>query len=494
MLQNVQADFNETNVNSDAYVKNKPVIPDITDYLCLTAQASNSTVKLVKVRDPYTVTLEYSVDRQNWTEYSFGTTITLANRGDYVCFRGDNPNGFNKSRYQGDERFYNFVMTGTIVASGNIMSLISKQCKDLSLVSYEFYGLFKGCTSLVEAPELPATTLANGCYSGMFNGCTSLKKVPDFVVTDLVDSCFSGMFSGCTSLTEAPELPATTLANSCYSGMFNGCTSLKKAPKLPATTLTQFCYTSMFNGCTSLVEAPELPATTLINGCYQEMFRNCTSLVEAPELPAMTLAGHCCAYMFGSCTSLKYAPELPATTTPDFCYQNMFEYCTSLQYLKVGFSSWNTGAYHWLSNVPATGLFVCPVALDTTTRDDSHVPSGWSVTNGANNASSDTTSEVDASSVSNYTVCVGTKQTGVVTVDSALTLNALPNESTEIAYAEIVLDISTGATVTAGSNITFVDTLTENKRNICVCRWSDGVCKLYVTLTEDLSTSSSAGN
>jgi hypothetical protein len=34
------------------------------------------------------------------------------------------------------------------------------------------------------------------------------------------------MFSGCTSLTTAPELPATTLVDSCYTQMFYGCTKL----------------------------------------------------------------------------------------------------------------------------------------------------------------------------------------------------------------------------------------------------------------------------
>ena len=34
------------------------------------------------------------------------------------------------------------------------------------------------------------------------------------------------MFTGCTSLTQAPELPATTLANACYWSMFYNCTSL----------------------------------------------------------------------------------------------------------------------------------------------------------------------------------------------------------------------------------------------------------------------------
>ena len=60
------------------------------------------------------------------------------------------------------------------------------------------------------------------------------------------------MFNGCTSLTTAPELPATTLAESCYSSMFIDCTSLTTVPELPATTLANDCYHSMFYGCSNL--------------------------------------------------------------------------------------------------------------------------------------------------------------------------------------------------------------------------------------------------
>jgi hypothetical protein len=62
------------------------------------------------------------------------------------------------------------------------------------------------------------------------------------------------MFSGCTSLTQAPELPATTLADYCYYEMFKGCTRLTQAPELPATTLANCCYNFMFSGCTNLSE------------------------------------------------------------------------------------------------------------------------------------------------------------------------------------------------------------------------------------------------
>jgi hypothetical protein len=37
--------------------------------------------------------------------------------------------------------------------------------------------MFKYCTSLTAAPELPATTLTNSCYYAMFDGCSSLNYV-----------------------------------------------------------------------------------------------------------------------------------------------------------------------------------------------------------------------------------------------------------------------------------------------------------------------------
>ena len=86
------------------------------------------------------------------------------------------------------------------------------------------------------------------------------------------------MFRECSNLTTAPSLPATTLADYCYSAMFEDCTSLTTAPSLPATTLANYCYFYMFKGCTSLTTAPSLPATTLARSCYRAMFLVCSSL------------------------------------------------------------------------------------------------------------------------------------------------------------------------------------------------------------------------
>jgi len=37
--------------------------------------------------------------------------------------------------------------------------------------------MFENCTSLISAPELPATTLESGCYNQMFRSCTNLNYI-----------------------------------------------------------------------------------------------------------------------------------------------------------------------------------------------------------------------------------------------------------------------------------------------------------------------------
>ena len=62
--------------------------------------------------------------------------------------------------------------------------------------------MFYNCTSLKEAPELPATTLVENSYFGMFSGCTSLTSFNfgnQSVFADSANS-ISYMFSNCSKL------------------------------------------------------------------------------------------------------------------------------------------------------------------------------------------------------------------------------------------------------------------------------------------------------
>ena len=433
---------------------------DTTDHLCFTAAQANSTVRLDKNGNPPTISLECSTDKQNWTEYTWsgntGATITLANVGDSVWWRGD-----NTTLATDNGNYHRFEISGSIGATGNVMSLLDKQCNKNAVPEYCFSNLFHYLPHLNKAPKLPAKTLAKYCYNDMFSGCSSLTEAPELPATALDDYCYQNMFGGCRSLTEAPELPATALALGCYKGMFGGCSSLTRAPELPATALAESCYYNMLGGCSSLTKAPELPATVLANSCYQNMFAGCPSLTKAPELPATALA--------------------------ESCYRDMFYGCKALKKVKVGFYDWKSdinATLSWLTNVPSGGVFECPSVLDCSTRDASHIPAGWTIVR--TDSPKSITSPTTASSEATYEVSPNTQSVPVVTVASALTLKVKAIDTMSIAYAEVVLDVATGATVTAGTNLTLVDAPTAGKRNICVVRWSNGVAKLYVTIVEDL--------
>ena len=294
--------------------------------------SGSTSISLTKVGSPNAISLEYKVDDGEWKSYTVGEVIDLTH-GQEVSFRAGASG--NSSFSQTGADYYTFSIIGTgsgkneIAASGNIMSLLSNEEKLTIPCPYCFYSLFSGCSILTTAPELPATSLAEGCYCNMFYS-TSLTSAPELPATTLSQSCYSEMFFRCSSLTTAPKLPATTLAEGCYRNMFYGCTSLTTAPVLPATTLADRCYLSMFYQCTNLTIAPELPATTLAESCYMKMFLGCRSLTAAPELPATSLADNCYGGMFYNCRSLTAAPELPAKTLANNCYASMFEGCILL--------------------------------------------------------------------------------------------------------------------------------------------------------------------
>ena len=271
--------------------------------------------------------LYYSMDANNWEQWDYSELSFSAGSPLYIC--GDNPNGF--STYY--DKYSAFSLSGNLFSvSGSVMSLLNHEGDLTSIPSnYCFYRLFSGCSTLMSAPDLPATSLKNSCYQEMFGDCSGLTVLPGLPATSLAQACYYSMFLNCSGVTAAPALPATSIPNYSYRSMFAGCTSLTTAPELSATSFSGFeCYEEMFKGCTSLESAPELPATLLTNACYAFMFEGCTSLITAPALPATQLTNRCYEGMFKDCTSLTAAPELPATAFSGAPYKNMFMGCTSL--------------------------------------------------------------------------------------------------------------------------------------------------------------------
>ena len=314
-------------IESDAGTSDDSQKPNPDESLCLTFVSSGeSTITLIKIGDPSLITLEYSTNGSIWNPYTIGDSISLLD-GEKLMFRagkdGNDYFSLNSSHY------YNFKISGSVAAKGNIMSLLDRSCHKKIVPSHAFNSLFKYCEALTSAPTLSATKLGNNCYYCMFRGCTSL--------------------------TEAPALPAKVMAKVCYSGMFWGCTSLMKAPELPAMELAEYCYAGMFRDCTSLTEAPELSATELASSCYGSMFKGCTSLTKAPVLPATELARA--------------------------CYSGMFQGCMILNYVKALFTDEPSKetTREWLLGVSPTGTFVKSKDATWDVRGENGIPDGWTV-------------------------------------------------------------------------------------------------------------------
>ena len=242
------------------------------DALCFTNMNENgaSTISLNKIGELQT---DYEYYKNGyWEPYNISDAITLENNGDKVYFRG------SRSQ-QSTGNYIHFDLTGKLSVGGNINSLLSpdesvyKNIDDYTTFEtangQTFYSLFSWQSALVDASLLKLST------------------------NKLVPNCYRKMFSECTSLTQAPDLPATTLSANCYDSMFYGCTSLTQAPELHATTLAECCYISMFECCTNLTQAPELPATTLARSCYYAMFSDCTSLNYIKCLATDISASNC---------------------------------------------------------------------------------------------------------------------------------------------------------------------------------------------------------
>lgn len=179
-----------------------------------------------------TIEVFRSIDTVNWT--SMGTTDTTAitatiPAGGRLYLKAvTNRWCINSSGYHSNR----IAASGSHSVGGNIMSLIfgDNYMTGTTISTYAFRSLFDGDTALADASQLllPVNRLASECYAYMFRGCTSLAAAPELPAMTLSVGCYNRMFVSCTSLATAPELPAKKLYTSSYDGMFVNCTSLNR--------------------------------------------------------------------------------------------------------------------------------------------------------------------------------------------------------------------------------------------------------------------------
>ena len=232
-------------------------VPEVKEPPYLTFKADSEQTLTMRTVNTYTLheSLQYSVGGGEWKQLQAETAISFGGTAGDLRMRGKSVGGMGI--YNNLEAQFAIIGFGNsevkVACTGDIRTLVDYESYSTADTSRAcFYCLFKDCTSLTSAPDLPAETLSERCYSRMFMNCISLTSAPDLPATTLAEACYSYMFTDCTSLAEAPALPATTLAEACYSYMFYDCRSLVRVPDLPAETLVKRCYLGMFYGCTKL--------------------------------------------------------------------------------------------------------------------------------------------------------------------------------------------------------------------------------------------------
>ena len=292
-----------------------------TDYFYIENLAdSANTVTLPKTgSDTEWVSLEYSLDKETWTNYDLETGVIVPVGGKLYL------RGYNIPLAKNATNYHTFVSTGNIGAGGKAISLLIADLSATTVGNRAFQFLFMGNTNLIRT----ATTLFDGItttgtysFNQVFSGCTNLQNVCAFAnITTATANLFTQTYLDCTSITTASAfLPNTTSATgaSAFTECFKGCTSLSTPPSfanLVASSASNL-FSAMFQGCTALTTTPSLTISVGGTNMCQNMFNGCSALTDARNLTlsATTLYSKQYYCMFSNCSNLRYLPTLPTTT------------------------------------------------------------------------------------------------------------------------------------------------------------------------------------
>ena len=121
--------------------------------------------------------LEYSTNNTSWTEWDGSEISSASLNGEHILYLS----GTGNTKITGDADYpYTWSITGTdIKCSGDIDTILDyatvEDGKRPAITEGCYAYMFRGCTGLTQAPDLPATTLAKYCYASMFRGCSKIK-------------------------------------------------------------------------------------------------------------------------------------------------------------------------------------------------------------------------------------------------------------------------------------------------------------------------------
>ena len=149
---------------------------EFTPYVTFTADAAQ-TFKMTTSGNYAIDKLEYSLDGNEWTAVEKDKEVEFGGEKGSLFLRGTNING-TASTWDVSSTITFTDKNVEVACTGDIRTLLDwKNYSTVDTQYARFCSLFKNCAVLTSAPELPATTLAEGCYSSMFLNCTKLSTV-----------------------------------------------------------------------------------------------------------------------------------------------------------------------------------------------------------------------------------------------------------------------------------------------------------------------------
>lgn len=235
------------------------------DYFTIESLQDSNEIKMQRSGSPNNPTLSYSLDDgETWTIATISGTKSFGtiNTGQKIIFKGNN------TKFANDWDKYNyFNATKQFKVYGNIMSLFNgdefKENSEFNSSSTHHCAGLLRTTLIVDANNLilPALTLYSSSYNGMFRGCTNLVSAPQLPATQSATDCYSSMFEGCINLEVAPEINLVNMSSNCCKRMFlmdrnNKITTPKmtKSPILRCASTASGCYDEMFKGNGNIIE------------------------------------------------------------------------------------------------------------------------------------------------------------------------------------------------------------------------------------------------
>ena len=175
---------------------------------CLTFTGIDSEFTLTATKRKWDGVLEWSTDHITWTTLAGTEAMQSVDKKLYL--RGKNNTVFYEKSTGIYKEGVKWILSEKAGCSGNIQTLLDWENPPTDISETECYEeMFYGCTNLISAPELPATTLAEFCYYSMFKGCTKLKvndisgnkiftcpsSIPTYAVNDMFTNT-GGEFTG----------------------------------------------------------------------------------------------------------------------------------------------------------------------------------------------------------------------------------------------------------------------------------------------------------